>query len=193
MVWVINDMRFDKGRYIKYQVSKGIILLIISLVFLIVGLIAGGHIFIQLGCIIIGFFGVFVSSFFIVELYVHGRNESLFFSTGKLRLIQIKSTSYPIYSWPDLTRRWEFEVNEIRAIRKRWFHIIVYGNIQRKIFDVDGLYEMRTIKKIRVSKYFSLQEQILNLDIEKYNQQQLKTAKRKDREISRFLREEGEE
>jgi hypothetical protein len=192
----MDKMKFDKVQYRFHCRSQGILYFVVAFIVLVVGVMSG-QATIRFMSIVFWGISIFISVPFLIELALNSSKQQQFFDKKDLLHIHlVKSATYPFCS-ANWVRFYEYEIVNINKIRKTFFSIVICGNINCTVFDVwnnrKTRYDAKVIEKARIPRNFTNEEQILNLDIEKYNQQQLKTAKRKDREISRFLREEGEE
>jgi hypothetical protein len=125
-------------------------------------------------------------------LWLDLRNQGQGFIKKQLVIFIPRQWDYPLYSRYNMKRLWKYEVIRAKKVTKNFFYIFVHGEIRRTIYDgeytVSSIYEIKTVRKVRIPRTFTNEDQIINLDIDAYNEQQAINEEKAERERIRFIK-----
>jgi hypothetical protein len=205
-VFLEKTMEFESGKFIRHQgvfialCFCGIATLpMLPYIVFRTGIADNGSSFdsLVLGSIVAGTVISFILGFCRLLGFVFmDRKQKQLFVKSKLQIMIFRSKQHPFFSYLDLQNSncFKYYVNHILSIRVSVFSILIKGDILCEKYDnasslgqsdVPKLINAKIRKMVYIPRNFSNEDQIIKIDIEKYNDEMRKLVKKESRRKNR--------
>jgi hypothetical protein len=179
------EMKFDKKQFKRHHLRILIYYFIAGAVLMMISALIVYHApdrvlwIIIFGVILIGgvmIFATGVVQFILLKTDSLGQKQS-FEKNGTLMITTITDEWYPwgVTLLPHCLVEWNYEIKKILKITTTYTHIIIKGNMSLMRIDNKAISSkkrviVKTVNIIRIPRNFTNEDQIINLDIKKYNE-----------------------